>query len=97
MHSGSCSFCLEWTGSEEKVVDALRGRWRASTACAHQTLMQVAIAQLRKGLPSWWVVEGSVVVPIWVVEILKQRVRLLSGPGSISYNLSHQPMPRGRG
>ena len=92
MHSGSCSFCLEWTDSEENVANALRGRWRASASCVHQPLMQVAINQLRKGLPIWWVVGGEVIVPIWAVEVLKKRARLLSGLGSISFTISNKPI-----
>ena len=88
MHSKSCSFCLEWTESDETVAEAVRGRWRARESCAHLPLMGVAIEQLRKGLPSWWVVGGVVIVPIWAVELIKKRTRLLTGPaaGLLSYN-----------
>jgi len=87
MHSKSCTFCLEWTSSDETLEQALRGRWRASETCAHQPLMHVAIEQLRKGVPTWWVVGGAVVVPIWAVELLKKRARLLSSAGlGLAYN-----------
>ena len=81
MHSKSCSCCLEWTASDETVGEALRGRWRARENCAHQSLMHVAIEQLKKGIPTWWVVGGTVIVPIWAVELLKKRARLLASPG----------------
>ena len=80
MHSNSCAFCLEWTTSERATDDALRGRWRARQKCPHQSLMHVAIDQFRKGISAWWVVGGKVVVPIWTVEILKKRARLVAVP-----------------
>ena len=78
MASKSCNCCLEWTASGEAVENALKGRWQASQPCPHQPLMRVAIDQLRKGHPSWWVVGGAVVVPIWTVELLKKRARLVA-------------------
>ena len=78
MASKSCYCCLEWIAAGETVEDALRGRWQQGQPCQHQPLMRIAIEQLRKGHPSWWVVGGSVVVPIWAVEMLKKRARLLA-------------------
>jgi hypothetical protein len=42
--------------------------------------MAIAIEQLRKGRPAWWVVGGAVVVPIWIVEHLKKRGRVVAAP-----------------
>ena len=80
MPSHSCTHCLEWTTSEKAMEDALKGRWRARQRCPHQPLMQTAIEQFRKGVSAWWVVGGAVVVPIWTVEILKKRARLVMVP-----------------
>jgi hypothetical protein len=35
--------------------------------------MQVVAEQFRMRLPRWWVVQGNVVVPIWIVELLKKH------------------------
>ena len=82
MQPKSCARCLGWTESIESVDAALKKQWQASEACAHQRLMWTAIDQLRTGRTAWWVVNGSVVVPIWIVEQVKKRVRgrVLGGP-----------------
>jgi hypothetical protein len=82
MHLKSCNSCLEWTASNETVEDAIKGRWQARQVCAHQPIMRVAIEQFRKGHPAWWVVGGSVVVPIWTVELMKKRGRVLAMPAA---------------
>ena len=82
MQAKSCDRCLGWIESAESVDAALRKMWQARSACTHQPLMGIAIEQLRTGRPSWWVVNGTVVVPIWAVELVKKRVRVrvLSNP-----------------
>jgi hypothetical protein len=82
MQSKSCDRCLGWTESVESVEAALKKQWQARDACPHQPLMWTAIEQLRTGRPSWWVVNGAVVVPIWAVELVKKRVRgrVVGGP-----------------
>ena len=75
MQSKSCDCCLGWTESVEGVDAALKKKWQAPASCAHLPLMWAAIEQLRAGRPAWWVVSGSVVVPIWAVELVKRRIR----------------------
>jgi hypothetical protein len=38
--------------------------------------MRIAADQFRMRLPHWWVVDGTVVVPIWIVELLKSHVEI---------------------
>lgn len=67
MPARSCERCLEWTTSDDMLLDALHGRWRAREDCDHQPLMHVAIAQFRRCQPFWWVVGDAVVVPVWAL------------------------------
>jgi hypothetical protein len=82
MQPKSCHRCLGWTESVEAVDAALKKQWHPREACAHEPLMWAAIEQLRTGRPAWWVVNGSVIVPIWAVELVKKRVRgrVVGGP-----------------
>ena len=90
MHSKSCGHCLEWTTSDDTLLDALRGRWRARKGCDHQPLMHVAIEQWRKSQPFWWVVGSAVVVPVWVVEHLTKRARMLAASAdSTAHHVDH--------
>ena len=82
MPAKSCGHCLEWTTSNDTLLDALHGRWRARVGCEHQPLMRVAIEQFKRGQPFWWVVGTAVVVPVWIVERITKRERTLAGADS---------------
>jgi hypothetical protein len=69
----TCGRCLGWTDSLEKVREILNNQFSACEGCAHQAQMQVVTEQFRMRLPRWWVVQGNVVVPIWIVELLKKH------------------------
>jgi hypothetical protein len=60
----------------EGVQSILRGEWSACETCAHHVAMNVLIDQFRNRRPQWWVVDGAVVVPIWIVESLKKNREL---------------------
>jgi hypothetical protein len=57
--------------------------------------MRTAIEQFRGGQPFWWVVGSAVVVPVWVVEHLTKRERMLaSSAASTAYRADHVRLPR---
>jgi hypothetical protein len=71
MKSDSCSRCAGWTGSPKRALDVLNARWSACDNCAEQKVIRVVSEQFRLRQPRWWTVGGTVVVPIWIVELLK--------------------------
>ncbi|MBI4191404.1 MAG: hypothetical protein HY525_12820 [Betaproteobacteria bacterium] len=69
----SCGRCSGWTGSLEDVLAILNGEWSACEDCAHKEVMRVVAKQFRSRQPQWWVVNGKAVIPIWIVERLRNR------------------------
>lgn len=70
MGSNSCARCLGWTNSPKDVLALLNNEWNACASCAHKKVIGTVAEQLRLRQPRWWVVNGRVVVPIWIVERL---------------------------
>src|SRR5262245_19492529 len=101
MPAQSCGYCLEWATSDDMLLDALQGQWRARERCDHQPVMHRAIEQFRKNQPFWWVVGSAVVVPVWVVERVTKRARMLaSSADSTAYRADDagpQPAPGSTG
>lgn len=67
----SCGRCPGWTGSIEDVLEVLSGKWRACEACTEREMMRAVVHQHRSRHPQWWVVDGRRVIPIWIVEHLR--------------------------
>jgi hypothetical protein len=40
--------------------------------CPEQSVMRKLVRQYQKGQPRWWVVDNVVVVPIWMVELMRR-------------------------
>jgi hypothetical protein len=60
----------------EGVIQILAKQWSACEHCAHQSVIRKLVEQFRMRRPRWWVVDGDVVVPIWIVERLKKHPEL---------------------
>ena len=71
----SCGDCSGWTGSLENVLAILNGEWSACEDCAHKEVMRVVVRQYQLRQPQWWVVGGRVVIPMWMVERLRNCFR----------------------
>ena len=71
----SCNRCLEWTTSVESVLEVLNndGDPCACQGCGSQKQMKTVAEQYRTRRPRWWIVGSTVVVPIWIVETLRNR------------------------
>jgi|SRR5688572_12700084 hypothetical protein len=73
VQSKSCGRCIEWTRSAEALQDVLSNQWSVCEGCTHQRDMKIVVEQYRTRRPRWWTVDGTAVVPIWIVEILRTR------------------------
>jgi len=71
----SCERCLEWTTSVESVLEVLNddSGTSACEGCGSRRDRKVVAEQYRKRRPRWWIVGSTVVVPIWIVETLRNR------------------------
>lgn len=71
--STSCGRCRGWTESLVGVLDVLENGWSACEDCAHHKVMRVVAKQFQSRESQWWVVDGRVVIPVWIVEHLRNR------------------------
>ena len=69
----SCGRCPGWTNSPVDDLSFFNDEWSACEGCTHKEVMRVLARQLRSRQPQWWVVDGRVVIPIWIVERLRNR------------------------
>jgi hypothetical protein len=70
----SCKWRPGWNSSPEQVRIILCNAESACKNCKHHTDIRAVATQFLAGLPKWWVVNGRVVVPIWIVEQLKMNL-----------------------
>jgi hypothetical protein len=57
-------------------MEFLRGVRTACDSCRRQPGMRAVIEQFQMRQVRWWVVNGVVVVPIWIVEHLRMHPEL---------------------
>jgi hypothetical protein len=76
MNSASCRRCIELAETAREALAVLNNPPTQCKTCTQSSIMHIAAEQFRMRLPHWWVVGGTVVVPIWVVELLKSHVEL---------------------
>ena len=79
VNSKACDVCPASIQSlnEHNVLDVL-GKWGTCDDCPRTNALQIAAQQFRLRRPQWWVVNGKMAVPIWVVERLRNRAFALS-------------------
>lgn len=70
----SCGRCTNWADSPSEILKVFKGQLEMCENCGHKKLIVVAIRQLQSNHPRWWVVDGKVVVPIWVQERLRNEL-----------------------
>ncbi|MCC7487125.1 MAG: hypothetical protein IT529_19305 [Burkholderiales bacterium] len=73
MSSKPCGRCRDWATSPEVLPEVLGNRWSACDGCTHERHMKAVTEQYQTRRPRWWMVGNVVVVPIWMVEVLKTR------------------------
>jgi hypothetical protein len=76
MNSGSCRHCIELAETAREALEVLNNPPKQCMTCIQSPIMRIAADQFRMRLPHWWVVDGTVVVPIWIVELLKSHVEI---------------------
>ena len=74
MSSNSCDRCLWWTNSAQNALQLLNDGKSVCATCAHGKVLRIAAAQFRSRHPKWWIVDGVVVVPIWIVEYARRHL-----------------------
>jgi hypothetical protein len=74
MNSEACRDCIASKTSPEKVIEILLNQPSQCKNCAHQDVIRVVANKFRTRLHKWWVINGTVIVPIWIVESIKRRL-----------------------
>ena len=69
----TCARCQDWTTSVESVLKVLTDDNCSCEGCGRRGYMRIVADQYRKRRPRWWIVGTTVVVPIWIVETLRNR------------------------
>ena len=69
----TCDHCQDWTTTVESVLKVLSKDTCVCESCGREGHMRVVADQYQKRRPRWWIVGSTVVVPIWIVETLRNR------------------------
>jgi hypothetical protein len=69
--SSTCTCCRNWTQSIDTVVAVLCGDLAGCETCADRKVMDDIAQQYRARHSQWWVVDRRRVIPIWIVEQLR--------------------------
>ena len=76
MNSNSCDICSTSYQSLDYCDPwELLKRWDTCGSCPKENELRAAARQVWSRKPQWWVVNGKTMVPIWLVERLKNRAR----------------------
>jgi hypothetical protein len=71
----SCGWLPGWNHSPGHVKKLLHSQ-SVCVHCEDHADIRAVVRQYRMGISRWWVVNNSVVVPIWIVELLKKTPEL---------------------
>ena len=63
----------KWASSPSGVLKALKGKQDTCEDCPNKKALEVVSLQYKSHHPQWWVVDGKVVIPIWVQERLRSE------------------------
>lgn len=69
----SCQRCFQWADSPETVHKILSGQFDPCEGCKHEPMFRVVAQQYQMNQPRWWVVNDALVIPIWVVDIVRKK------------------------
>ena len=53
------------------VRDLLQKDWNTCGTCPHEPALRRVAQQFRLHRPKWWVVDGRSVIPMWIIENLR--------------------------
>jgi hypothetical protein len=71
----SCRGCIESSDSTGEMVEVLNNGTSECASCPHEPVIRNVNEQFRMKRPRWWLVNGEVVVPVWLVERVKKSPR----------------------
>jgi len=74
MNFESCRNCIFSANTAEEVVALLWNPPRRCEHCEYSAEMRQLADQFQRRLPQWWTVNGTVVVPTWIVELLQRHI-----------------------
>jgi hypothetical protein len=80
MKAQACRRCIEAAQAAGEVVEFLHDPPAKCKACDSAAVMRAVSEQFTMRTPHWWVANGVVVVPIWIVELIKQRPKFVEVP-----------------
>jgi hypothetical protein len=78
LQSTTCSRCAAWAESPAETLKFLKGERQTCPGCPHQAKIELVARQFQANCSKWWVVNGDVVIPVWITERLHSgRVRIV--------------------
>jgi hypothetical protein len=76
MKPEACRRCIGLAETAEEVLAILNSPPDRCASCSESGVMRVVCEQYRMRSPHWWLVDGALAVPIWVVELINKHVEI---------------------
>jgi hypothetical protein len=76
MKPEACRRCIGFAETAEDVLAILNSPPDKCAACSDAAVLRVVCDQYQMGSSHWWLVDGALAVPIWVVELLNNHVEV---------------------
>lgn len=64
--------CINVADAPLKLFSLLKGQLQPCRDCRQRKIIDTMVKQFKSKQPRWWIVNGAVVVPIWVLERLRR-------------------------
>jgi len=74
MKSESCRRCIGFAETAEDALAILNSPPGKCADCANSAMMRTVCEQFQMRVPHWWLVDGTLAVPIWVVELVNNHL-----------------------
>ena len=74
MKPEACRRCIGLAETAEEVLAILNTPPDRCASCSGSAIMRVVCEQYQMRAPHWWLVDGTLAVPIWVVELVNNHV-----------------------
>lgn len=80
MKTETCRRCIGRAETAEEVLAILNSTPVKCANCSDAAVLRVVCEQYQMRAPHWWLVDGALAVPIWVVELLNHHVDVTPQP-----------------
>jgi hypothetical protein len=84
MKPEACRRCIGRAETAEEVLAILNSPPEKCANCSDAAVLRVVCEQYQMRTPHWWLVDGALAVPIWVVELLNHHVDFTPQPAPIN-------------